>query len=234
MQPGGARIGGEPTTDADPFLSQLSTAELEALEARGRRRRFPRGAVLFHEDDRSDWAGLVLRGRVKASYLTADGKEVVLAVRGPGEFVGEFSAIDGRPRSAAATALEPVEVLVVRVDRFREFLETHPRVAFVLLQTVTRKLRDSDRKRIEFTAHDSVGRVARRLVELAERFGTESGAGGVRIDLSITQEELAGCTASSREAASKALSTLRSRGWIETHRRSITILDLEALRRRAG
>ncbi len=219
--------------EGDAFLSQLSADEFRTLDALGRRRRFPRGAVLFHEEDPSAWVGVVLSGRVKASYATPDGKEVVLAVRAPGELVGELSAIDGRPRSATATALEAVEVLVIRVEQFRQFLVTHPRAAFLLLQTVTRKLRDADRKRIEFTAHDTVGRVAQRLVELAERFGTESGL-GVRIDLSITQEELAGWTASSREAASKALSVLRSRGWIETHRRGITILDLEGLRRRVG
>ncbi len=154
-------------------------------------------------------------------------------MRGPGDLVGEFSAIDGQPRSATATALDPVEALVIRVDEFQAFLEAHARVALLLLQMLTGKLRDSDRKRIEFTAQDTVGRVTRRLVELAERFGRESEL-GVRIDLSISQEELAGWASSSREATSKALSALRSRGWIEIHRRGITILDLEALRRRAG
>ncbi len=219
--------------DREDFRSELVAAELEALQSRGRRRRFPRGSILFHEGDPSEWVALIVSGRLKASYLTAEAKEVVLAVRGPGDLVGEFSALDGQPRSATATALEPVEALVIRVKEFKAFLEAHPRVALLLLRMLTTKLRDSDRKRIEFTAQDTVGRVAGRLVELAERFGRESEL-GVRIDLSISQEELAGWTSSSREAASKALSTLRSRGWIETHRRGITVLDLEALRRRAG
>jgi len=102
----------------------------------------------------------------------------------------------------------------------------------VLVRMLNRRLRDADRKRIEFLAQDTVGRVCSRLVELAERFG-ESGGEGVHIDLVISQEELAGWTGSSREAAIRALRSLRELGWIATSRRSITVLDLAELRRRA-
>jgi len=102
----------------------------------------------------------------------------------------------------------------------------------MLLQVLSRKLRDADRKRIEFGAYDTVGRVCKRLVELAERFGEERGA-SVRIALPLSQQELAGWTGSSREAVSKALHQLRARGYIETARRGITVLDLAAIRRRA-
>lgn len=188
--------------------------------------------MLFHEGDRSDWVAVLLEGQVKASYFTRDGKEVVLAVHGAGALIGELSAIDGDPRSATVTAIEPTEALLLGVEEFTDFLQRHPKASLLLLRMLTHRLRDSDRKRIEFTAHDSVGRVAGRLVELADRFG-EASEGGLRIRLALSQEELAGWTGSSREAASKALSALRARGWIETHRRGITVLDLEALRRRA-
>jgi CRP-like cAMP-binding protein len=100
------------------------------------------------------------------------------------------------------------------------------------MKMLSRRLRDADRKRAEFAAQDSMGRVAARIVELAERFGAPAEA-GVRIDLPISQEELAGWTGCSREAVSKALQAMRRVGWIETQRRSITALDLDALRRRA-
>ena len=97
---------------------------------------------------------------------------------------------------------------------------------------ISKRLRDADRKRAEFAAYDTVGRVASRLLELADRFG-ESQENGIRISLPLTQEELAGWTGSSREAVSKALSSLRSLGCIETKRRGITILDIGRLRKRA-
>ena len=143
-----------------------------------------------------------------------------------------MSALDDAPRMATAIALEPVEVLVIARSAFLAFLDKTPGAAMVLVRMLNRRLRDADRKRIEFLAQDTVGRVCSRLVELAERFG-ESGGEGVHIDLVISQEELAGWTGSSREAAIRALRSLRELGWIATSRRSITVLDLAELRRRA-
>ena len=166
------------------------------------------------------------------SYFTENGKEAVLAFRSSGDILGELSALDGEPRSATATVLEPVEALVLTVGQFRDFLCAHPRMALGLLEMLSRRLRDADRKRVEFGAYDSVGRVARRLVELAEDFGVPD-RGGVRITLSLSQEELAGWVGASRKAVSNALRWLRGRGLVETGRRSITIRDVDALRKRA-
>lgn len=219
-------------TAVEGFLGKLDPSDVAALTAWGQARRFRRGAMLFHEGADAEQVLIVRSGRVKVASYTADGKEVVLAVRGPGELLGELSAIDGEPLSASASALEPVEVLSVPAEDFRTFLGMRPKVAMTMLQAVSRKLRDADRKRIEFGAHDTVGRVCHRLVELAERFGERSGD-ALRISLPLSQQELAGWTGASREAVSKALHQLRSRGYIETARRGITVLDLAALQKRA-
>jgi CRP-like cAMP-binding protein len=182
------------------------------------------------EGDAADWVLVLTSGRVKVSSHTASGTEVVLAVRGTGALLGEFSVIDGLPRSATVTALEPVEGIVVR--DFTAFLREHGRVAVLLLQIVTGRMRDADRKRIEYGAFDTAGRVATRLLELAERYGEQAG-GAVRVALPLSQDELAGWTGSSREAVSKALRSLRDRGLIETGRRRVIIHDMEGLRRRA-
>jgi CRP/FNR family transcriptional regulator, cyclic AMP receptor protein len=213
-------------------MDGLTVDERDDFKRRGRRRRWPGGAAMFNEGGRSDFVASVVGGRVKASYFTDEGDEVVLAIRGPGALLGEMSAIDDEPLSATVTALEPVEALVVAVDSFMDYLQEHPRVALMLLRGMSRKLRDSDRKRVEFSAFDTLGRVARRLVELADDFG-EADGDGIRISLPLSQEELAGWTGSSREAVSKALRTLRGRGWIETRRRAITVLDIDSLRKRS-
>lgn len=218
---------------AEPtFASGLSPEELADLRRRGQPRHFRRGASLFNEGDRSGHVALITDGRVKVFSPTAEGKEILLAIRGPGDLLGDLSAIDREPRSATATAFEDVDAVIVSAEGFRDFLHSHPRITIGLLETLTRRLRDADRKRIEFAAFDSVGRVALRLVELAERFG-EKDEDGIRIDLSLSQEELAGWTGASREAVSKALTSMRARGWIETRRRGITVLDLDALVRRS-
>jgi CRP/FNR family cyclic AMP-dependent transcriptional regulator len=102
-----------------------------------------------------------------------------------------------------------------------------------LLRAVTAKLRDADRKRVEFGAQDMLGRVAARLVELADEFGLTSDAGLV-IDLSFPQQELADWIGASRESVVKALSQMRAWGWIETGRRAITVHNLLALQARGA
>ncbi|MFL5870754.1 MAG: Crp/Fnr family transcriptional regulator [Solirubrobacterales bacterium] len=215
------------------FLRLLDPGQSRSLEEVAVRRRFRKGQALFHQHGSSDRVVVLLSGRVKVSKLTDDGKEIVLAFRGPGDLLGELSAIDGAPRSATVEAVEPVEALAVAARDFRSFLIAHPEVALLLLQMISHRLRDADRIRVEYGAHDTVGRVSARLVELAEQYG-EPVAGGVRIGLSLSQEELAGWTGASREAVARALRTLREAGWVATERRQITVLDLEALRRRSA
>jgi len=217
----------------DSFLATLTSEESEWLRRAGVNRRFPGGTALFHERQPSDRVMLLIAGRVKIASTSEDGREAVLAFRGPGDVLGELSAIDGQPRSASVIAVEAVEVVVIPAADFRAFLERAPRATLWLLTRVIARLREADRKRAEFGGSDTIGRVAARLIELAERYG-EPTPGGVRIDLPITQEELASWVGSSREGVNKALHTLKGLSWVETERRSITVVDMEALRRRAG
>jgi len=224
-----------PSVEVMPAAGVLATMtpdERDRLRARGRPRRFPKGATLVNEGEIPRRVVVLLGGRVKVSHFAADGREVVLGVRGPGDLIGEIAALDGRPCSATVTAFEPVEAWVLDASDFTAYLDDHPRVTRVLLSSVVQKLRDADRKRVEFGAYDTEGRVARRLVELAEEHGHEA-AGGVTITLPLTQQELAGWTCASREAVSKALGSLRACGWVTTDRRRVTIVDVGALRRRA-
>jgi CRP-like cAMP-binding protein len=215
------------------FMARLRPADREELTARARTRRWPAGASLFLEGEQSSTVVVIASGRVKVFSLTEEGEEVVLAVRGPGAVLGELSAIDGRPRSASVAALEPVVALVMTVDAFHDFLDTHAAAAVALLHLVVDRLRDSDLKRTEFAAYDAPARVAQRILELAERFG-EPEANGTRITVALSQDELAGWVGASREAVAKALRTLREHGQLTTGRRTMTVLDLDGLRRRAG
>ena len=175
-------------------------------------------------------------GRVKASSHTAGGAEVVLAVRGPGALLGELSAVE--PRAAVghgAGAGAGDGATSCRCADFEVYLQAHGRVAYLLMRLIAERLRDADRKRIEFGAQDTTGRVAARLVELAERFGAGRRPNGrrLRIALPLSQDELAGWIGASREAVSKALGVLRTAGWIRTSRLQVVVLDLDALKDRS-
>jgi len=228
--------GSLPFVEQESFLAALTPEEQASLRERGTVRRFARGAALFHEQTVPSAVAVLLDGRVKLTRVTPEGRDVLLAIRGPGEVLGDLSAIDGEPRSATAVALEPVEALNVTAADFVSFVARTPSAATHMLRLLAARLRDADDKRVGFAAQDTLGRVAARLVELGERYGEEHGDGdgaGLRIDLPITQEDLAAWTGTSREGVSRALQTLRSLGWVETARRSIVVLDLDALRGRS-
>lgn len=217
----------------DEFLALLDDREREALQRRARTTRFSTGERLLQQGDAGDKVVVILRGRGKVSYVTREGRELVLRICGPGELVGELSVIDGRPRLSSVVALEPLEALVLAASEFRSLIEAEPTVAWKLLGMLSRRFRDADLKRLEFGASDTVGRVAARIVELADRYGEPDGD-GIRITLPLSQDELGAWTGSSRAGVAAALRTLRELGWIETERRRITVRDRDALAARAS
>jgi CRP/FNR family transcriptional regulator, cyclic AMP receptor protein len=225
--------GPRPPESLAGFLATLTPAEIDNLTRYGRPWLFDRGATIVEEGAQARRVAAVLTGRVKVSCFTDAGREIILGTLGPGDLIGELSAVEDGQYSATVTAMEHVRAIVLSPASFLAFLDSHPRVTRVLLAMLTQRLRDSDRKRVEFGSHDTEGRVARRLVELARQYGTET-EGSVRITLPLSQEELAAWVCASREAVSKALRSLRACGWVETHRRSIIVLDAVALGRRAG
>ncbi|HET8673547.1 MAG TPA: Crp/Fnr family transcriptional regulator [Thermoleophilaceae bacterium] len=223
-------------TQRDPpqsFLSELTDREERDLRGRAVSRRFRRGATLVHQGEAPGRVLVIEAGRAKVTAITDDGREIVLAFAGPGDLLGELSALSGSPRAATVRALEPLSALAIARGDFETFLDANPRVALVILRVVIARLHDADRQQVEFAAYQTVTRVARRLVELAQRHGEQTGA-AIRITLPISQEELAGWAGASREAITKALHDLRAMGLIETHRRHITVLDAEQLGQMAG
>jgi CRP-like cAMP-binding protein len=213
----------------DDFEAALDDAARSALRERGQARSYARGRTVFHEGQVPDRVLLLRTGVVKVRVVTSGGREVVLAFRGPGELVGEQSALDGSPRSATIVAVEPVEALAFPHAAFRRFLFDHPDAALALLAIMSRRLREADARRAEFSSLPALGRVASRLLEFSDRFGLELQDGRIRISLPITQEELAGATGASIESVGRALQTMRTLGYVETGRREILLLDRDAL-----
>src|SRR3954452_23998855 len=174
------------------FQAGLDEAAAAALRERGEPCSYARGRTMFHEGQVPDRVLLLRSGVVKVRVVTVSGREVVLAFRGPGELVGEQSALDGSPRSATIVAVESVEALAFTQTAFRRFLLDHPGAALALLAIMSRRLREADARRAEFASLPALGRVASRLLEFSDRFGLEQADGRIRISLPITQEELAG------------------------------------------
>ena len=215
-----------------PFLRQLGAADADALLQRMRRRVASKSSPILRAGAAGEEVIVVLEGRVKLIAAGAGGREVVLAIRGSGELIGEMAVLGGIRRTATVMAVDDVVVGALSGEEFRAFLTEHPDVGLILIRMLVRRLAEADRDRIDLATHDSIGRVAKRLLELAEEHGVPA-AGGRRIDLSLSQDELASWAGATRETVSRALRLMRTLGWIATDRRAITVLDPAAMRKRA-
>lgn len=213
-----------------PFLQSLAVNERDALLGTGRAQGWAAGEIIVRRGDRADSAIVLLTGRVKINTIVGDGVEVILDFCGPGDLLGEISAARDASRSATAIAIEPVEGVVIGVDRMRAFLGAHPRAALALLDLALTRLHVADARLMEFARTDSLARVASRIVEIAERFGDAGADGTIVTSLPITQDELAAWSAASLESTARALRTLRRLRLVETSRRRVTVLDVDRLR----
>ncbi len=219
---------GRPATDT--FLGRLEEADREALLNAGHARHYRAGESIFAIGDPGDFVVLIILGRVKVFAPSAPGTETVLSLGGPGDLVGELSAIEDEPtpRVATVVALDAVVCRVVRASEFRSLVAGRPAVALELLRMIADRLRSSDRRRVEFGAYSTTRRVARLLVDLA----ADTGLSGTVVVLrsGLTQDDLAGMVGASRESVARALATLRTLGFVSTGRRQVAVLDLVGLR----
>jgi CRP/FNR family cyclic AMP-dependent transcriptional regulator len=212
------------------FLATLDDASRTSLVEAGRGMSLPDGSSLLFEGDDSGRMIVILAGSVRVFSTAANGREVLVTVVGPGEILGEMSALDGVPHSASATTVGDTEVVMVPGDAFRALMASNAALATGVALRLTRELRRMMHQRVDLEAFDVPTRLARILVDRADEAEPH---GDGPIELPISQHELAEACGASREAVTKALGTFRARGWVRTERRSITIVDPEALRARA-
>jgi CRP-like cAMP-binding protein len=214
----------------DSFMAVLPRADQLELIREGRPMTLPGGATLLFEGDLSDRVAIVLEGTIRVFATVATGREVLVTVAGPGEILGEMSALDGQPHSASVNTLARARVVLIPAAMFRSRMDENPRIAVAVALRLTRELRHVLRQRVGLEAFDVPARLARSMVDLADRLDARSGS----VELPVSQRELAESCGASREAVTKALATFRARGWVRTGRRSVTVLDLSALRARSS
>ena len=215
-----------------PLFSALDDEAATALRASMGETKLRRGEVLFREGDSGDKLYIVTEGKVKLGRTSVDGRENLLAILGPGQMFGELSLFDPGPRSATVTAVtDTVFASLSHADLLR-WLEGRPVVARGLLAQIAGRLRKANDVNADLVFSDVPGRVAKALLDLADRFG-RTADDGVHVHHDLTQEELAQLVGASRETVNKALADFASRGWMRVDSRAVTILDADRLARRA-
>jgi CRP/FNR family transcriptional regulator len=215
------------------LFAGIPPERLEELLPALRRRSFGRGVCLFQEGDPASHLYVILSGQIQISRTRPNGDELVLALLGPGEVFGELALLkDGSLRSADATALQAACCLTLDRSALNCFLDTHPEVLRHILSALLGHLLRRDEALADLAMLDVPGRLARTLLDLAERHGISTDKGLV-IPLQLPQRTLAGMVAASREKVNRALASFVDLGTIRQERGLIVILKPLELRRRA-
>lgn len=227
---GTARGDDEGLGDRVPFLARLEPEDRTALLALGRPLRYAARSTVLRQDEPSTYILLLLHGWTKVTVTAVNGYEALLALRGPGDIVGEAAALSGRPRTASVTSLEAVEAMAVGQERFTAFLAATPQATLRLLGLTTDRLHKGDQRRLENAALTVRQRFAVLLLELARTHGSRTDQ-GIELRVPLSKQELAGAIGASREMVQRLLKELREREVVVTGRRSLVILRPDTLRR---
>jgi CRP/FNR family cyclic AMP-dependent transcriptional regulator len=193
---------------------------------------FPRGHTVFSQGEPGDRLYIIISGKVKIGRRSPEGHENLLTVMGPSDMFGELSLFDPGPRASSATTITEVRVVSMDGDALRAWIADRPEIAEQLLRMLARRLRHTNNNVADLIFTDVPGRVAKQLLQLAQRFGRRDG-GELRVTHDLTQVELAQLVGASRETVNKALSDFAHRGWIQLEGKSVLISDFERLASRA-
>jgi CRP-like cAMP-binding protein len=221
------------TPPAQGFWAQLTDEERAVLADLGRITVYPPGSVMCVEGDPATHVFVLVDGWVKVLGVTSDGHEMVLALRGRGETVGEMAGETTGHRTATVQAVGTVRALIVAYEKFSSFLDDHAGAARAYRRMVTRRWSEAEWMLRTRSVTSGAQRLAVLLLELAGWRDSEQDP-AARTAMMLTQEELASLTGASRATVTRALGNWRRRGIIRTGQRDITITDLGALRKIAG
>jgi CRP/FNR family cyclic AMP-dependent transcriptional regulator len=214
-----------------PLFESLTDAEVELVARHLHTRSFPSGTNVITFEMPGDVVYIIRDGTLKIKVDQPDGKEVIIALLGAGEVVGELSLIDGVRRSADVFTQEECTLLWLDRRSFESLMESIPQLTRNLLRILTRRVRLSTEQIQALGTLDVPGKVARQLLVFADQYGV-AGAAGILIPMRLTQSDLAGMVGASRERVNQAFAGLKQLHLIDvstTHR--ITVLNIEKLRK---
>jgi CRP/FNR family cyclic AMP-dependent transcriptional regulator len=208
------------------LFSRLGDDELSEVLAHAQIEQYAAGRNIFVKGSPGLSAMAVLRGSVRMSALSYDGREVVFNTMEAGEIFGEIALLDGGERSADATALTDCELLVLYRRDFTPFLRRHADICIMLLEVLCQRLRHTSEQVEDVSFVTLASRIAKALVRLAHPDGDAAKAA-----VHVTQQELGGMVGGARESVNRQLQALQKTGLIELRKGSIEIRDIGGLRR---
>jgi CRP/FNR family transcriptional regulator, cyclic AMP receptor protein len=214
------------------LFEELSEAELARIAGACSTRTYEKGAQILGDKDRSTDVFFILDGSVRINTISPEGREVIYSELGAGAIFGEFSAIDGLPRSTAVSAITDCVVAKMTSKNFFELLRGNGAVSTRLVELLVAKIRAMSERVFEVSALSVRERLRRELLRLAAE-GQRQGK-MIVIKPAPTHYEIAARIGSHREAVTREFNRLETESLLEVSRRQISILDVEKLQRAEG
>jgi len=194
-----------------PLFKALSEEHLLKISNEFNINKLKKGKTIFYQEDESTDLYIVLEGAVKACLIDPEGKELMLNILKKGDFFGELSLLDGKPRSATTITVADSVVGILKREKFLTLLNNNPIIAIYLLSAIVDRIRMTDDMLSSMAFLDVSRRIIKFLLNTAQKESKMTENGLIKIK-KITHKELASCTGASREAVTKALKILKFRG----------------------
>jgi len=218
---------------SSPLFDALPREHLDEILLQATEKSVRRGQTVFQKDDEGSYMVAVLSGRIRISATSSDGREVTLNMIEAGEIFGEIALLDGKPRSADATALENSNLMLVERRHFLPYLMSNSVLMMRVIDVLCERLRDTSETVGNFATVDLPGRLARKLLSLATQYGKQVN-GWTRIDIRLSQTDLGRFVGGSREAVNKQMRSWEEAGILARDGRHIAICRPVTLKRLAG
>jgi CRP-like cAMP-binding protein len=211
-----------------PTFARLTNDQLGLLARSVGTQTFERGEAIFHQGSMGSTLYIIVRGQVRIFTTSETGQELTVTLFRDSDFFGEMALLDGQPRAASAEAMCRTTTLTLHRAAFLHTIDACPPIAASVLEVLTARLRQSNSVAAQLANLSASQRVVRQLCDLASRYGIADG-GAIRIDLHLTQDDLASLSGTTRETVNRVLSTLRDQGLIRVERARVSVLKMQQL-----
>lgn len=215
-----------------PIFNHLKYEEMLEIVKTSQTKNYKKGEMVFRAGEPSEHLYIVHKGQVKIYRLSESGKEQLIRVMEPGDFLGELALFTNDSLSSYAETMSDTEICAIHKSDMQELLLTNPSISLKILEVFSKRLNEAEKNMERFSSQDSEKRLANYLLDLANLDDGSSLHNPVKITLPISKKDLASYIGMTRETLSRRLTSFQEQGFIsQTGHRKITILDIDSLRR---
>ncbi|MDP4083278.1 MAG: Crp/Fnr family transcriptional regulator [Bacillota bacterium] len=214
-----------------PIFNHLSNLEMQEIMESGRTKFFKKGEFIFQPGDPSENLLIIHTGRVKIYRVSDTGKEQLLRILEPGDFIGDLSIFTNETIVNYAEAMENTEICTIHRTDMQQLLVTHPLISVKILEEFSKRLKEAEKTIERLSLQDAEKRIASYLVELVQSINPSQAIQlPLQLTLPMSKKDIASYIGTTKETLSRRLSVFQENGWITLKgQRNVTILDFEAL-----